>query len=188
MAFASRAFFLLCGIIGLTGVVSPNLTSSSLSLIAVFIIVNHLFLSSPQWSLPVQDDTDECCPKGWTQLDKRCFIYQKNARTFTDAESICNLLGGNLASILSALEYATVLQVIKLKEDPIDDTWIGLHEALEADTFLWTDGSDFDFSAFNADNDAGDCVEIESSDELWDNETCDSDNPFVCARDSKCKH
>ncbi|XP_061910715.1 ladderlectin-like [Entelurus aequoreus] len=160
MAFTSRAFFLLSGIIGLTGV----------------------------WSSYFQDNTDECCPKGWTQLNKRCFIYQEEERTFLDAESICNLLGGNLASILSALEYATVLEVIKLTDDPITDTWIGLHQAVETDTFLWTDGSDFKFNAFNNDGDTGDCVEIENSDELWDLDSCTDLHPYVCARDTKCKH
>ncbi|XP_061910717.1 galactose-specific lectin nattectin-like [Entelurus aequoreus] len=160
MAFTSRAFFLLCGIIGLTGVLS----------------------------LSFQDDTDECCPKGWTQLNKRCFIYQEEQRSFLDAESICNLLGGNLASILSALENAVVLEVIKLTDDPIADTWIGLHQALETENFLWTDGSDFKFDAFNATVNVGDCAEIESSEELWNLDSCTDLHPYVCARDTKCKH
>ncbi|XP_061910718.1 galactose-specific lectin nattectin-like [Entelurus aequoreus] len=160
MAFTSRAFFLLCGIIGLTGV----------------------------WSLSFQDNTDECCPKGWTQLNKRCFIYKEEGRTFSDAESVCNLLGGNLASILSALEYAVVLEVIKLTDDPIVDTWIGLHQAVETDTFLWTDGSDFKFEAFSEVVNAGDCAEIETDDELWDLDDCTDINPYVCVRDTECKH
>ncbi|XP_061758185.1 struthiocalcin-2-like isoform X2 [Nerophis ophidion] len=160
MAFAPRAFFLLCGIIGLTGV----------------------------WSLPVHEEEDGCCPKGWTQLDKRCFIYKEEARSFLDAESICNLLGGNLVSILSSLENVVVLEVIKLTADPVPDTWIGLHQALETENFLWTDGSEFGFDNFAQTLSAGDCAEIESDDELWDLDDCTDENPYVCARDIKCPH
>ncbi|XP_061828804.1 galactose-specific lectin nattectin-like [Nerophis lumbriciformis] len=160
MAFTSPAFFLLCGIIGLTGV----------------------------WSFPVQDDKDGCCPKGWTQLDKRCFIYKDDNRTFSDAESICKVIGGNLASIRSALENVVVLQVIKKGADPVEDTWIGLHEAIEEDDYIWTDGSEFDFSDFNDESNDGDCVEIGESDKLWTNDICETEHPYVCAKDAECKH
>ncbi|XP_061758187.1 galactose-specific lectin nattectin-like isoform X2 [Nerophis ophidion] len=158
MAFAPRAFFLLCGIIGLTGV----------------------------WSF--QDATDGCCPKGWTQLDKRCFIYKEEARSFLDAESICNLLGGNLVSILSNLENEVVLEVIKLTADPVSETWIGLHQGIETDTFLWTDGSDFKFESFELMLNAGDCAEIGNNDALWNLDDCTEEHPYVCARDAKCPH
>ncbi|XP_061828825.2 ladderlectin-like [Nerophis lumbriciformis] len=161
MAFALRVFFLLCGISG---------------------------LMTGAWATLRHDDKDGCCPEGWTQLNDRCFIYQEEARSFLDAESICKTLGGNLASIHSALEYATVLAVIKETDDPVIDTWIGLHEAIEEGNLIWTDGSDFDFDAFNADNDVGDCIEIENLDELWDNQNCGSNNPYVCARDADCHH
>ncbi|XP_049608621.1 struthiocalcin-1 [Syngnathus scovelli] len=162
MELALRLLILLCGITGLlTGV----------------------------WSKPAQEKKENCCPKGWLQLDCRCYLYQEKGRQFADAESICNILGGNLASVHSPLEYAVVLELIKQSSDSTVDVWLGLHEAIENDAYFWTDGSDVDYTAFNGDNDPGDCIEIEFDDDLWDNDSCTDENRFVCARDAdQCKH
>ncbi|XP_077369782.1 struthiocalcin-1-like isoform X2 [Festucalex cinctus] len=162
MAFVRRALVLFCGIFGLlTGVGSKPIDL-------------HKFI---------------CCPKGWIQVDCRCFIYQDEGRAFTDAESVCNILGGNLASVHSALEYAVILELIRESSDSTADLWLGLHEAIEPDTFFWADGSNVDFTAFNDDVDPGDCIELEFSDGLWDNDDCADNNRFVCGRDAdQCFH
>ncbi|XP_061637007.1 galactose-specific lectin nattectin-like [Phyllopteryx taeniolatus] len=162
MAFTLRSLFLLCGIGGL-------LTGA--------------------WSKPSSKVKENCCPKGWTQVDCRCFIYQDKGRQFADAESVCNILGGNLASVHNALEYAVVLELIRAASDSTEDVWMGLHEAIEDGAFFWTDGSDLDFTRFNSDDDSGDCIELEFSDGLWDNDLCTDNNRFVCAQDADlCYH
>ncbi|XP_051924654.1 struthiocalcin-2-like isoform X3 [Hippocampus zosterae] len=160
MAFVLRWFVLLCGIIGLESL--PNTYCVA----------------------------DNSCPKGWTQLNDRCFIFQDYPRAFADAESVCNILGGNLVSIDSALEYAVVLQVVQDgTSDPSADVWIGLHRGLGDNLFFWTDGSDVGFTAFNANTNPGNCVEIEDDDLRWDTDLCSLANRFVCARDvKKCGH
>ncbi|XP_077369789.1 galactose-specific lectin nattectin-like [Festucalex cinctus] len=168
MAFALRSLFLFCGFTGLlTGV----------------------------WSRTNNREKDNncvantCCPKGWTQLGSRCFVFHDDRRQFADAESICNILGGNLASVHSALEYAIILQLVQAASDSTEDVWLGLHEALKDNAFVWTDGSQFDFSAFNNNTSGGDCFELERSDDLWDNDNCSDRNPFVCARRAEqCSH
>uniref|UniRef100_A0A3Q2XI23 C-type lectin domain-containing protein n=2 Tax=Hippocampus comes TaxID=109280 RepID=A0A3Q2XI23_HIPCM len=103
--------------------------------------------------------------------------------------SICNILGGNLASVHSALEYSVVLEIIRAASDSTVDVWLGIHEAIEDDVFFWTDGSEVDFTAFNNDMDPGDCIELEFDDGLWDNDSCTDLNRFVCAREAdQCKH
>ncbi|XP_077586262.1 macrophage mannose receptor 1-like [Stigmatopora nigra] len=129
-----------------------------------------------------------CCPKGWTQLNGRCFIYEDKRMSFADAEHICKILGGNLASVHSALEYSLVLALIQENSDSHDDVWLGLNEAIEKKKPTWTDGSIVDFTAFNRDNDYGDCFEIEFSDLLWDNDDCGDVNRFVCGRDAECRY
>ncbi|XP_077580952.1 galactose-specific lectin nattectin-like [Stigmatopora nigra] len=131
-----------------------------------------------------------CCPKGWTQLDDRCFIYQDEEREFADAEAVCQILGGNLASVHSAFEYVAVLALIKERSEPNSnrDVWLGLHEAIELEAYQWTDGSPFDFNAFNSDDGNGSCVEIDYSDLSWDNADCDDTMRYVCARDAECGH
>nr|XP_061802908.1 galactose-specific lectin nattectin-like [Nerophis lumbriciformis] len=128
------------------------------------------------------------CPKGWTQFNSRCFLYQDEERQFADAESICNILHGNLASVHSALEYAVVLELVRASSDSDGDVWLGLHEAIEDGNFMWTDGTEVDFTAFNGDDDPGDCIELEFSDGLWDNDNCYDTNRFVCARDAECDY
>ncbi|XP_077369790.1 galactose-specific lectin nattectin-like [Festucalex cinctus] len=150
-----------------------------------------VILLTGAWSKPTSHAKKNCCPKGWTQVDCRCFIYQDSRRQFIDAESVCNILGGNLASVHSALEYAVILELARAADaDSTDDVWLGLHEALNAETLFWTDGSRVDFTAFNNDNDSGVCVELEFSDGLWDNEPCGASNRFICASDAhhECEH
>ncbi|XP_077467332.1 galactose-specific lectin nattectin-like [Stigmatopora argus] len=127
------------------------------------------------------------CPKGWTLLDKYCYIYQHDPRSFSDAESVCNVIGGNLVSINSRKENAIVVELIREGAGSVVDTWIGLHDAIEEDDFIWTDGEVVNFRHFSSgqpDNDGGneDCVEIEADDEMWDDDECTDLNPFVCIR------
>ncbi|XP_061551874.1 ladderlectin-like [Phycodurus eques] len=127
------------------------------------------------------------CPKGWTQLDKYCYVYYHDPRTFSDAESICNLLDGNLVSITSLKEHALVVELIREGAGSVVDTWIGSHDAIEEDDFVWTSGEVFKFTNFGPGqpNNIGgdeDCVEIEADDSLWDDDECSDANPFVCIR------
>nr|XP_049579115.1 galactose-specific lectin nattectin-like [Syngnathus scovelli] len=105
------------------------------------------------------------CPRGWTQLDCKCYIYEDEPRSFADAESVCNILGGNLASIHNDLENAFIVEVIRANGDETEG-WIGLHDAILDTDYIWTDGSEEDFLNFDTTNlkekevATGDCVEI----------------------------
>ncbi|XP_077374180.1 snaclec alboaggregin-A subunit beta'-like [Festucalex cinctus] len=157
MAFALRSLFLLCGISGLlTGV----------------------------WAFPIKILKDISCPEGWTQLDCKCYIYQGEARTFADAEAICNILGGNLVSIHNELECVFVQQLILAGTNGDDAAWIGLHEAIEDDDFIWTDGTVEDFRNFNSAPDNGDCVEMDSSNGEWETADCTDLEEYVCIKDA----
>ncbi|XP_077467319.1 galactose-specific lectin nattectin-like [Stigmatopora argus] len=127
------------------------------------------------------------CPKGWTQLDENCYIFQDGERTFSDAESICNILDGNLVSINSAKENVLIVELIRECKGEIVDTWIGLHDAIEEGEFIWTDGEIVNFSGFapgQPDSNASDedCVEIENRDDMWHDVPCTDLNPFVCMK------
>ncbi|XP_057692854.1 galactose-specific lectin nattectin-like [Corythoichthys intestinalis] len=156
MAFAVRSFFLLCAISGLlTGV----------------------------WSLPKKSQKNNDCPKGWTRLDCNCYIYQGEIRALADAESVCNILGGNVASIHSDLENAFIHELVQAGGDE-GYAVLGLHDTIEDDDYIWTDGSEndytnFDMSAGEPDG-SGDCVEMDISDGLWENVACDTERAYVC--------
>ncbi|XP_061758192.1 snaclec subunit B-like [Nerophis ophidion] len=158
MAFSPRMFFLLCGISG---------------------------LMTGAWSRPSRE---VCCPEGWTQLDDHCYIVRDDERSFLDAESVCNILGGNLASITSVVKNSVVQDLVN--EAGADEAWIGLSDAIETGTFLWTDGKPFGFSDFPTELPTDGCVVIDSdaTTESWEGEDCTYPFPYVCIREACCDH
>ncbi|XP_049608597.1 galactose-specific lectin nattectin-like isoform X3 [Syngnathus scovelli] len=162
MTFALRSLFFFCGMSGLlTGAWS-----------------HPAYYDKGWWKLSSD------CPKGWTQLTCHCYIYQDETRNFADAESVCNILGGNLVSIHSDLENAFVQELIRAGGNT-DEVWIGLHDAIENDDFIWTDGSDEDFTNFASSepDETGDCVELDESNGNWQDASCTDDLAYVCIRD-----
>ncbi|XP_049579886.1 galactose-specific lectin nattectin [Syngnathus scovelli] len=157
MTFALRFSFLLCAISGpLTGA----------------------------WSLGKITVQDNSCPKDWTRLDCNCYIYQSDARSFADAESVCNILGGNLVSIHNDLENAFVLELAKAAGNTAE-FWIGLHDNILGDDYIWTDGSINDFQGFDGTptSSTENCVEYDVPSEFWQTEDCPEENAYVCIRD-----
>ncbi|XP_077423828.1 snaclec 6-like [Vanacampus margaritifer] len=165
MAFALRSLFLLCGISGLlTGVSSFSFVHRK---------VNN-------------------CPPHWTQLDCNCYIYQDDVRTAADAESVCNIIGGNLVSIHDALENAFV-QKLAQAGDNDDVFWLGLSDAVLDDTYIWTDGTTNDFENFDTTNSepdgtTGDCVTMDEDDGLWQTADCTDEEAYVCIREVYYSH
>nr|XP_057941459.1 galactose-specific lectin nattectin-like [Doryrhamphus excisus]XP_057941460.1 galactose-specific lectin nattectin-like [Doryrhamphus excisus] len=161
MAFSLRTFFLLCGVSGL-------LTGA--------------------WSWPSKKGG--CCPEEWTQLDDHCYVFKDDPRTFADAESVCNILGGNLASITSALKNVVVYELVV--EGEVADAWIGLSDAIEGGEYFWTDGKPFDFSNFAAGDPGTDsCAVMQTNGSAaeWASVPCDNEEPYVCIMESSCsKH
>ncbi|XP_077463564.1 C-type mannose receptor 2-like [Stigmatopora argus] len=138
------------------------------------------------------DNKGSYCPKGWTQLDDYCYTFVEQQRTFMDAEEICILKGGNLMSVLDHKESVLAKELIYAAlgdTSNTQDTWIGAHDGIEEGTFMWTDGSAFDFMAFQdtqPDNFNGveDCVEIDGGTLLWNDDNCTDENFFLCAKEA----
>ncbi|XP_077430471.1 snaclec bothroinsularin subunit beta-like [Vanacampus margaritifer] len=124
------------------------------------------------------------CPPDWVQLNNRCFLLPGQSLPFEQAENACKRLGGNLVSIQSDLELAVVNELTTLTLDA-KGVWIGLSSPEEEGAPLrWTDGSDTEFanSQFPGPVAAG-CVAIQTNDLVWDVESCDTSQPYVCGRD-----
>ncbi|XP_049608623.1 galactose-specific lectin nattectin-like [Syngnathus scovelli] len=155
MAFTLGSLFLLCGICGL-------LTGVSSAPVKAFY-----------------------CPNDWTLLKSSCYIYQAESRTFSDAESVCIILGGNLVSIHDGLENAFVLELIRAADGEVDEAWIGYSDAIMEGDFIWTDGSDNSFQNFGAgEPDSDDCISMDTNDGEWQDEECDDTFPYVCIMDA----
>ena len=60
---------------------------------------------------------------GWREYDNKCYLYKNDRTKFVDAESYCNLVGGNLVSVSSEGEQ---LFLMSLQSTVDIQYWIGL--------------------------------------------------------------
>ncbi|XP_038165332.1 galactose-specific lectin nattectin-like isoform X1 [Cyprinodon tularosa] len=127
------------------------------------------------------------CPPGWTQFGSRCFIFYYQSRTWSDAEKFCISIGGNLASIHSLDENNFISEMVERQTGSSRDTWIGGYDAVSENTWLWSDGSAFEFTHWytNQPDNSGSqhCLEINYGGSHWNDIQCSMGMPFVCARD-----
>ena len=108
------------------------------------------------------------------------------AQTWNDAESTCATLGyGGLASVHSVVQNDATIDLMD-SVSLVPSFWIGLSDATNENSFVWTDGTvnDFDFwgSGFPIGT-AGtpeDCVYSQFS-AGWEDSECSTALPFVCS-------
>ncbi|XP_034741178.1 galactose-specific lectin nattectin-like isoform X1 [Etheostoma cragini] len=129
------------------------------------------------------------CPPGWTQFDSRCFGYFIQPKTWLDAETTCIAAGGNLASIHSAAEHAFVKDFIRRVSGTQNPSWIGGTDAVKEGTWMWSDGSAFNYKNWSARepnniNGGEHCLMMNwPPGENWNDSICTGQFPFVCSRD-----
>uniref|UniRef100_A0A182C6E5 C-type lectin n=1 Tax=Phalotris mertensi TaxID=1260334 RepID=A0A182C6E5_9SAUR len=92
------------------------------------------------------------CASGWVQYKSACYKAVKQRYTWTEAEISCQSLtpSSHLASIHSMEENDFIYH---LMSKPVHYSegqayWIGAHDSFKEGTFVWTDGSRFDFNSF----------------------------------------
>nr|XP_009671983.1 PREDICTED: LOW QUALITY PROTEIN: macrophage mannose receptor 1-like [Struthio camelus australis] len=145
------------------------------------------------------------CPETWLLFNNKCykiFGYSEEERlTWHAARSTCIELGGNLASIHNEQVQAFFTLLLK---DISDETWIGLNDINNENTYLWTDGSLFDYSKWGRqfpfrDNYIEinwkfitiqtDCIAMMKRSVLeagyWGNTDCQHNKSYICQMDSK---
>uniref|UniRef100_A0A3B4GTK3 C-type lectin domain-containing protein n=1 Tax=Pundamilia nyererei TaxID=303518 RepID=A0A3B4GTK3_9CICH len=131
------------------------------------------------------------CPAGWTWFGGRCFIVNSSQKNWTDAESSCQTLGGNLASYHSTAEYTFIRELIRTAAGSYPTAWVGGNdrETVSETMWMWSDGSQFDFPnwAKGEPNDykgREDCMTINNGGQDYVNDAwCNTNTPFVCVRD-----
>ncbi|XP_028447819.1 galactose-specific lectin nattectin-like [Perca flavescens] len=128
------------------------------------------------------------CPPDWTQFGSRCFSFNIQPKTWIDAETFCLTAGGNLASIHSAEEHKFIRDFINQVSVTNTFSWIGGTDAVKEGTWLWSDGSKFDFINFNAgepnNGAAENCLLIYFGVTGWYDGSCTSQFSFVCSKNS----
>ncbi|KAM3617156.1 uncharacterized protein V6R79_002990 [Siganus canaliculatus] len=86
----------------------------------------------------------EKCPEGWSQYGDRCYVFQKAAKDWVDAERFCISIGGNLAPILSPIEYGFMRDLVKKATGAHKTTWVGGYTVAKR-VWMWSDGTAFEF-------------------------------------------
>uniref|UniRef100_U3FVH4 C-type lectin 1 n=1 Tax=Micrurus fulvius TaxID=8637 RepID=U3FVH4_MICFL len=132
---------------------------------------------------------DHHCPSDWYSFDKFCYKFIKQWKSWNDAEASCTRLqnSSHLASIHSQAEIFRVQKVIFMNTVLYDDVWIGLSDPWENGTWVWSDGSAYDYTSWvsekpSAVDEEQHCVHLSSSSRYreWEAATCESNNYFIC--------
>ncbi|XP_067449726.1 galactose-specific lectin nattectin-like [Thunnus thynnus] len=159
--------------------------ASGCHLVFFLCLISTLFTAGTAIDNPDQQVSG--CPPGWTQFGSRCFIFFRIARAWTDAERTCISAGGNLASIHSADENSFLRNLVIRVTGHCLHTWIGGFDAVKEGTWMWTDGSRFDYRRWGTGepNNVGveNCIEMNFRGSFWNDGRCSWTRPFVCAKD-----
>uniref|UniRef100_A0A667YLJ5 C-type lectin domain-containing protein n=1 Tax=Myripristis murdjan TaxID=586833 RepID=A0A667YLJ5_9TELE len=132
----------------------------------------------------------ERCYSGWESHGSRCFRFFNYPHTWAEAEKYCLHFGANLVSIHSSYENRFVKELIRRGTGRHTRTWIGATDSHQNRLWFWTDGSRFDYSAWNhgePNNLYGwgreQCVEINyGAEKGWNDLRCWYEHPFVCSK------
>uniref|UniRef100_A0A8C9XK48 Galactose-specific lectin nattectin-like n=1 Tax=Sander lucioperca TaxID=283035 RepID=A0A8C9XK48_SANLU len=127
------------------------------------------------------------CPPDWTQFGSRCFAFYIQTKTWIDAETFCQTAGGNLASIHSDAEHAFIKAFINQVTGTPRTSWIGGFDAVKEGTWLWSDGSKFNYKSWGVGepNNGGveNCLEMNWGGAAnWNDRPCTNQASFVCSK------
>ncbi|CAJ0922021.1 unnamed protein product, partial [Mesorhabditis belari] len=103
--------------------------------------------------------------------------FLNSSESWTNAQQDCSRIGGNLLSIHNAFQNGLLAQ-LALNSTGNSKTWLGAQNT--TGTFVWTDGTPFDYQRFAKSVDSGDCVYLDSIDQLWKMSLCSQNMNFLC--------
>nr|XP_057939648.1 type-2 ice-structuring protein-like [Doryrhamphus excisus] len=121
------------------------------------------------------------CPANWKQHNNRCYYFESSTKNWADAETQCQTMGGNLVSIHADDEHK-FLQTLTQTQ-----AWIGGSGCQMPGSFFWIDGTAMANTFWcpqKPDNTLSECCIQTNSQagKCWDDVSCDTLLPFVCAR------
>eukprot|EP00092_Neocalanus_flemingeri_P098229 GFUD01125249.1.p1 GENE.GFUD01125249.1~~GFUD01125249.1.p1 ORF type:complete len:197 (-),score=24.51 GFUD01125249.1:290-880(-) len=125
-----------------------------------------------------------CCPTGWEKYGTSCYKYFSAPLNWLDAQSVCVLHQGWLATIESAGENGFIDGIAT------NYAWIGGYRILPALTpfWAWIDGSTLSYTNWalvngQPDNSGGNqnCVRMYTNG-YWDDDGCELRKAYVCEK------
>jgi hypothetical protein len=130
---------------------------------------------------------DEGCPCVGKPFEGRFYFFCSDYRTWDDARTFCQTLGGRLAAIRSAGVNAFVVS----ESGAVDATrkwWIGGSDIASEGTWAWDGGTPWTYTnwASGEPNNSGgneDCLQLwRYTDGTWNDEPCAQALNYVCER------
>ncbi|XP_073724565.1 ladderlectin isoform X1 [Misgurnus anguillicaudatus] len=141
-----------------------------------------LFLVFSVESAPAEED----CPYGWTPFGVKCYKFVSVSVDWVTAEKNCQSVDANLASVRSTIEHNFLLSLIV---PPTTSAWVGGHDGEIDGQWLWSDGSQFDFTGWcsgepnNYQGNPENCLLINfNNNHCWNDGQCSSAMSYICAK------
>ncbi|XP_065145819.1 ladderlectin-like [Paramisgurnus dabryanus] len=133
----------------------------------------------------VENAAAEGCPNGWTPFGVQCYKFFPQSVNWATAEKSCQSIDANLASVRSTAEQNFLLSLLV---SATTRAWTGGHDGEVEGQWLWSDGSQFDFTNWcsgepNNNGGSENCLEInKSTNRCWNDESCSSTISYICAK------
>ncbi|XP_059193470.1 type-2 ice-structuring protein-like [Centropristis striata] len=130
------------------------------------------------------------CPDGWVKTPStiQCLRYVAKEMTWSEAESNCYSLGGNLASAMLDIQPSEeFLDVMKKGGQKSGQVWVGGYNTAEDPRWQWSDLVSYGFDNWcsgGPDNRKNHCVQLTIDDNkasgCLDDRNCDTKLPSIC--------
>ena len=122
--------------------------------------------------------SDTPCPPEWTKFNNECYLLNKMARTWDEAQGLCRGLGAELVKIDDSDENSFVLGLFR--QEGLSRVWIGMKSEL-----TWYDCSVPIYTNWESGEPRGQagspCIVMYSSGQ-WDDIQCINDCGSVCEK------
>ena len=127
----------------------------------------------------------DICPNDWTYFEGYCYRKVSSCDSWSGSQGKCSVLGANLPSIHNQEENVYVQNL-----HSGEHSWLGLTDINSEGTFVWSDGTSFNFHYWashqpnNFKNE--DCVHtlgfLRGHEYKWNDVNCSDCHNFTCQK------
>ncbi|XP_054466396.1 type-2 ice-structuring protein-like [Anoplopoma fimbria] len=136
-------------------------------------------------SVPEEEEDsmeDSLCPEGWTPASFGCVLFVPFERTWAESEEFCQVMFGNLSSLLGDEYFDSILLAIDSAGIETKQVWVGGFNSTEDSS--WTSSQESKFEGWcsgEAAQPEHHCAKLVFGDKVClDYMPCDAKLPSVC--------
>ncbi|XP_071957858.1 lymphocyte antigen 75-like [Antedon mediterranea] len=122
------------------------------------------------------------CPYDWKLFEDTCYLLDGSLLNWNDANAFCQKQNASLVSITSQSENEYIQQMAQDKS--YDYIWIGLNFQNFSRNWYWTTEEILLYTKWQGTPDiaSGECAYFNTSNGLWSNMLCQSNNTVMCQK------